>query len=129
MTGIQPQLWVDRGATAVAFYCSAFGATVLHLVGEGEEVVAQLDVDGAAFWVATTGSVPGRLVPRAAGGATGRVLLVMDDPDAASAAALAAGATEVSPVADEHGWRIGRVLDPFGHEWEIGRPVATWPPT
>ena len=33
---------------------------------------------------------------------------------------MAAGATELSPVEEEHGWRLGRIEDPFGHEWEIG---------
>jgi PhnB protein len=31
-------------------------------------------------------------------------------------------------VSDEHGWRIGRIVDPFGHEWEIGKPIGAWPP-
>jgi PhnB protein len=30
-------------------------------------------------------------------------------------------------MADEHGWRLGRVFDPFGHEWEIGKPLGEWP--
>ena len=30
--------------------------------------------------------------------------------------------------ANEHGWRIGRILDPFGHEWEVAKPLGTWPP-
>jgi PhnB protein len=70
----------------------------------------------------------GRLSPPAIGGATSRTLLVADDPDAAQRRAVGAGATEKSPVGDEHGWRLGRVVDPFGHEWEIGKPIAAWPP-
>ncbi len=128
-TTIQPQLWVDRGATALEFYAEAFDATVLHRVGEGEDIVAQLDIGGAAFWIAATGSSTERLVPRDLGGATGRLLLTVDEPDAVFAQAVAAGAAEKDPVAEEHGWRVGRVVDPFGHEWEIGRPVVTWPPS
>jgi PhnB protein len=56
------------------------------------------------------------------------VLLVVDVPDDVVAQACAAGASELSPVADEHGWRLGRIEDPAGHEWEIGRPLGTWPP-
>jgi PhnB protein len=70
-----------------------------------------------------------RLSPAAIGGATGRTLLVVDDPDAIVRQAVSAGATESSPVQDEHGWRVGRILDPFGHEWEIGKPVVPWPPS
>ena len=36
---------------------------------------------------------------------------------------LAAGAAEVVPVGEAHGWRLGRLVDPFGHHWEIGRPL------
>jgi PhnB protein len=122
MTGIQPELWVDRAATAVAFYQAAFGATVLHRVGAGEDIVAQLAIDDAVFWVSSASPDLRRLDPRAAAGTTGRTLLVVDDPARFQAQAVAAGATEASPVADEHGWRLGRIVDPFGHEWEIGRP-------
>jgi PhnB protein len=128
VTAIQPELWVDRGRAALAFYEAAFGATVLHLVGEDDDIVAQLAVGDAAFWIATAGPAGERLVPRAVGGATGRVLLVVDDPDAVYARAVGAGAHARSPVANEHGWRLGRVVDPFGHEWEIGTPIVPWPP-
>ena len=80
MTSIQPELWVDRAAAAVAFYQAAFDAAVLHLVGEGEDIVAQLAVADAAFWVASTGSTTGRFSPRSIGGATSRMLLVVDEP-------------------------------------------------
>jgi PhnB protein len=119
---IQPQLWVSDGPRALAFYAAAFGATVEHRVGE-EDLVAQLAVGEARFWVASGSRELGRFVPNEIGGATARLLLVADDPDAVVATALAAGATPISPVADEHGWRLGRVADPFGHEWEIGRPA------
>ena len=128
MTSIQPELWVEHAGQAVAFYAEAFGARVLHLVGEGDDIVAQLAVGEAAFWVAAAGPGAGRFSPHAIGGATGRTLLVAGDPDAALRRAIAAGATEKSPASDEHGWRLGRVVDPFGHEWEIGRPIGPWPP-
>jgi PhnB protein len=90
--------------------------------------VAQLGIGEAAFWVSASSSTMKRLSPRAVDGATGRVLLVVDDPERVARQAVDAGATETSPVRDEHGWRLGRIVDPFGHEWEIGRPVRAWPP-
>jgi len=69
-----------------------------------------------------------RLSPRSIDGATSRTLLVVNDPETILRQAVAAGATETSPVDDEHGWRLGRIVDPFGHEWEIGAPLGTWPP-
>ena len=126
MTSIEPELWADRPARAVAFYERAFGATTLHRVGDGEDIVAQLAVGDARFWVASAGE--GRFSPDAIGGATGRTLLVVDDPEELVRRAVAAGARETSAVADEHGWRLGRIVDPFGHEWEIGHPLGAWPP-
>ena len=128
MTSIQPELWVSHGARAVAFYQAAFGAAVLHRVGDGEDIVAQLAIGDAAFWVSTAGPA-GRLDPVAIGGTTGRTLLVVDDPDAVFRRAVTVGATASAQPADEHGWRLARITDPFGHEWEIGRPLGTWPPT
>jgi PhnB protein len=127
---IQPELWVDRASGAVAFYRAAFGAALLHRVGEGDDIVAQLAVGDARFWVASAGSGPDRerFSPAAIGGATGRTLLVVDDPDAFFARAVQAGAAATAVVTDEHGWRVGRIIDPFGHEWEIGRPLGPWPP-
>lgn len=128
MTSIQPELWVDAPREALTFYETAFGATVLHRVGDGDDIVAQLAVGDAAFWVATASSTMKRLSPRAIDGATGRTLLVVEDPDQVLRQAVAAGATKTSPVGDEHGWRLGRIIDPFGHEWEIGSPLGIWPP-
>ena len=125
---IQPELWLDHADEAVAFYEAAFGTKVLHRVGEGEDIVAQLAVGGAAFWVASASSAMKRFSPRTIGGATSRTLLVVEDPYAVLARAVSLGATELAPVAVEHGWRVGRIRDPFGHEWEIGTPIGEWPP-
>jgi len=129
VTSIQPELWVDEARRAVAFYEAAFGATTLHLVGDGEDIVAQLSVGDGAFWVATASSAARRFDPRAIDGATSRILLVVDDPAAFVRRAVEAGAAETSPVAAEHGWLLARLTDPFGHEWEVGKPVVPWPPS
>ena len=121
---IQPELWTDRPREAVAFYEAAFGATVLHRVGEGDDIVAQLGVGAARFWIALASPSLKRLSPRALDGATSRTLLVVDNPEAVMQRAVQAGATGTAPVGDEHGWRIGRFIDPFGHEWEIGKPLG-----
>ena len=84
-------------------------------------------VGEAAFWVAGTSATMKRLSPRSIDGATSRRLLVVEDPDSVMRQAVAAGATETSPVTNRHGWRLGRIVDPFGHEWEIGVPLGAWP--
>jgi len=126
VTSIEPELWVEGARDAIAFYEAAFGSTVLLRVGEDDDVVAQLAVGDARFWISSASA--DRPSPRMNRGATGRVLLVVGDPDAVVMKACAAGASELSPVQDEHGWRLGRIEDPSGHEWEIGRPLGTWPP-
>src|SRR5262245_45282046 len=129
MTSIQPELWVESPREALAFYEAAFGATVLHCVGDGDDIVAQLGIGEAAFWVAPASSTMKRFSPRTIDGATSRTLLVVADPDGVVRRAVAAGASETAAVNNEHGWRIGRIIDPFGHEWEIGAPPGHWPPS
>jgi PhnB protein len=126
--GIAPELFVRRAAAAVEFYADAFGAVVDHRVGDGDDIVAQLSVGEATFWVHAESPDLGNASPESLGGCTVRTLLIVDDPDAVFARALAAGAHEISQVDDEHGWRVGRLRDPFGHHWEIGKPLVPWPP-
>jgi PhnB protein len=94
-----------------------------------EDVVAQLSVGNASFWVSDESRAHGNFSPESLGGGTVRLLLIVEDPDASVERALAAGAEEVYAVGEEHGWRLGRIVDPFGHHWEIGRPLGAWPPS
>jgi PhnB protein len=128
---LEPELSVRRGRAAVDFYRAALGAVELHRVGgtdEHEEVVAQLAVGSARFWVADESPEHGNLSPESLGGSSVRLLLVVEDPGAAVERAVAAGATETAPVHEEHGWLVGRIEDPFGHRWEIARPLGARPP-
>ena len=128
MTRVLAQLSVRRGPEAIAFYEAAFGAVVDYQVGE-DSIVAQLSIGSdATFWVADESPEHANFSPETVGGGTVRMLLIVDDPDAALARAVDAGATLVSAASDEHGWRLGRVADPFGHHWEIGKPLIEWPP-
>ena len=121
---LAPMLSVRRGTDAVAFYKTAFGASELFKIEDGGAVVAQLAVQGAKFWVADESPSHQNFSPETLGGATARFVLVVDDPAAFFAKALAAGAREVWPVHKEYGWLMGRVVDPFGHHWEIGKPLG-----
>lgn len=128
MTNIQPELWVEGASAAVDFYQTAFDAVVIHRVGHGTTSWLSWRSEPPSSGVAVANSNMQRLSPRAIGRTTGRTLLVVDDPDAVLDQAVSAGATEIVPVGEEHGWRIGRIVDPFGHEWEIGRSLGVWPP-
>jgi PhnB protein len=122
---IAPLLSVRQGARAVDFYKAAFGAVeVFRVEDPGGAVVATLSVDGAEFWVSDESPEHANFSPETLGGGTVRMILTVADPDASFDRAVAAGARVVVPVENNYGWRLGRVVDPFGHHWEIGRPVG-----
>ncbi len=124
MTSIAPMLSVRKGAQAVTFYQAAFGAEVLFRVDDpAGAVVARLSVSGAEFWVADESPEHANFSPETLGGGTVRMVMIVDDPDAAFARAVEAGAKVVHAVSNEYGWRLGRVADPYGHHWEIGKPL------
>ena len=104
------------------FYKEAFGAVELFRVEDGG--VGQLAVSGAPFWVAEESPEHLNFSPESIGGCSVRMLMIVEDPKAVCDRAVAAGATQVVPVEDAYGWRLGRIVDPFGHHWEIGKPLA-----
>jgi PhnB protein len=124
-TSIAPMLSVRNGAQAVEFYKSAFGAVeVFRIDSDSGDVVARLSVKGAEFWVADESPEHLNYSPDSLGGGTVRMVMIVEDPDAAFQRAITAGASAVHPVANEYGWRLGRLVDPFGHHWEIGKPLS-----
>lgn len=128
---VSPQLSVRRGREAVRFYEAAFGAREIYRVGgtdEHQEVVSQLAIGDTSLWVADESPAHENFSPETLGGSTTRLLLVVPDPQAVVARAVELGAKQIRPVESEHGWLLGRIEDPFGHHWEIGRPLGDWPP-
>jgi PhnB protein len=125
-TSLAPMLSVRNGAKAVEFYKAAFGATELFRVDDDSgSVVAHLSIEGADFWLADESPEHQNYSPESLGGSTLRIILVVADPDSVFSRAVNAGAKVVWPVEDQpYGWRVGRVVDPFGHHWEIGKPLS-----
>ena len=116
---VAPWLSVRHGLKALDFYKSAFGAVEVYRLEVPDTVVARLSVNGAEFWLSD--GAPENVGPETLGGGSVRMILTVANPDAVFNQAVAAGATVVFPVGEEHGWRLGRVVDPFGLHWEIGR--------
>jgi PhnB protein len=123
MSSIAPWLSVRDATEAVDFYRAAFEAVDSDRLEDntGGVVVARLSIDGADFWV----QLDPTSSPDVIDGMSVRMILTVDDPDAVFARALAAGATEVAPIYEDHGWRVGRIADPCGHHWEIGRRITS----
>jgi PhnB protein len=119
---IAPWLAVRDAAQAVAYYTAAFGATeVYRLDGDGGRVeVAQLSIGGALFWVQNDPDAS----PDVCGAGPVRMILSVEDPDKFFAQSVSAGATAVAQVHEEHGWRTGRIIDPFGHDWELSKQLS-----
>jgi PhnB protein len=124
-TTISPMLSLRRGLEAIEFYKAAFGASELFRIeSESGAVVARLLVGAAEFWIADESPEHQNFSPESLGGSSVRMVMTVEDPDAAFERAVATGATVVWPVANQYGWRLGRIVDPFGHHWEIGKPLS-----
>lgn len=118
MTGIAPWLSVPNAGQALDFYLAAFGAMERErLEDDGQVVVAQLSIGGANFWIQTDPDTN----PSTVEGNSVRMIISVDDPQVVFDRAVAAGTTEVNPVSDGYGWRIGRLVDLAGQHWEMGR--------
>ncbi len=123
---ITPVLTVRHAIRAVAFYEQAFGAEELYrnTYPDGR-IVAEMAIEGARFRVADEAPEASNLSPQALNGTTVRLNLLVRDPDRLAERAIANGAIQIAPVADQsYGLRQGRLADPFGHHWLIGRPLA-----
>jgi len=119
-TTIAPWLTVENGAKAVQFYKAAFNALETYRLETPDGgLVVRLSVNGAEFWLSNGSSDVKSLACENI-----RMILTVGNPDALFENALAAGASEIFPIAEEHGWRLGRLVDPFGLHWEIGHPVS-----
>ncbi|WP_460914675.1 VOC family protein [Spirosoma areae] len=125
-SSLAPWLSVRDSRRAVGFYKSALAAVETYRLEDSDGgVVAKLSVNGAEFWVSEESPTnPG---PQSLGGGSVRLILTVTNPDTVFAQALQAGGSQVFPVSEEHGWRVGRLVDPFGHHWEIGCPGLLLP--
>ncbi len=119
---ITPYLIADDAAAAIAFYKTAFGATeLMRLPGPGGKVMhAEIKIGDSPVMLADEFPEMGIRSAKSFGGSPVTILIYTEDADAMFAQAIAAGATETKPLADQfYGDRSGTVEDPFGHTWTI----------
>ena len=121
-TSIEPWLPLNDGQAALAFYQAAFDAVETYRMEDpGGGLVLKLAVAGAGFWISAEPSKENTTVAKPSHAI--KFILTVADPDAVFAQAIKAGATQVFPVGEAYGWRLGRLTDPFGFDWEIGRQL------
>ena len=116
-TSIAPWLTVSDGKKAVAFYAAAFNAIETYRLEDEGVFIVRLNINGAEIWVnenAGSNNLNNINV---------RMILTVPNPEEIFNKALKAGAKEIFPVGEDHGWKLGRIEDPFGLHWEIGHPV------
>ncbi len=124
-SSLTPMLTVKNAVAAIEFYRQAFDAVEqARFTAPTGHVVAELAIDGLRFFVVDENPGAFNLSPTSLGGTTVRINLIVDDPYATAAQAVGAGASEIFPVADQpYGLRQGRVADPDGHHWLIGKSL------
>ena len=118
-------LTVNDGLAAIDFYKNAFGAMEIGRVDDnGKIIITEISLGDAKFYLSDESGDTGNISPKKAKGTTIRLELTVPDPDAVVKQAEAFGAKVIFPVADhDYGYRQGRIEDPFGHQWVIGRPL------
>lgn len=123
---IVPTLTVRNCSAANAFYQKAFGATVLMSNTDPDgSTVAEMELMGARFVVADESEEHNHLSPEKLQRIPVRIGLQVEDPDQLFALTIEAGAVGIYPVADQdYGYRLGHLVDPFGHHWEIFKPLT-----
>ena len=127
MAGVEltPFLTVKDARAVVEFYKKAFGATELSRQSTPTgQFIIQMSIDGERFYAVDENASAFNVSPTTLGGTSVRMSLIVEDPDAVADRAVAAGGRIVFPVADQpYGMRQGRVADPAGHHWLIGKPL------
>jgi PhnB protein len=122
-TSLAPWLSVSNAVIATDFYKRAFGAIETYRLETPEGLVVKLAVDRAEFWISGGSTDREAEAAQPLGGDAVRMILTTSDPDELFNRALKAGASEIFPVGEDHGWRLGRLADPFGLHWEIGHLI------
>jgi PhnB protein len=123
-TSIEPWLTFRNCEKAIAFYKNAFNAIETYRFETPDGgLVVNLSINGANFWL-SSGADNSSHEQESVGANTIRLILTIQDPDPIFQQALKAGASEIFPIGEDYGWKLGRLVDPFGLHWEIGHPLT-----
>jgi PhnB protein len=131
---ITPFMYIEGVASAVEFYKSVFGATVLMRDAEPSGLVSHAMLKMGETTVMLSDPTSEHIrdkeaqalsrTPGSYGGSPVHLYIYVADADDVVRRAVAAGAKIVDPVEDkEWGDRCGGIEDPYGHVWFVGTPL------
>jgi PhnB protein len=121
-----PYLRVRNASAAIEFYKQVFDATEGMRLTEPSGRIGHAELKFGTFTVMISDEYPeyGIHGPEAFGGTGSSLHLHVDDVDALTQKAVAAGAKLIMEPQDQfYGERSSKVLDPFGHEWLLGSHI------
>jgi PhnB protein len=125
MTSVEltPFLTVKDARGVVEYYKKAFGATETSRQSTPTgQFIIEMSIDGERFYAVDENPAAFNVSPTTLGGTSVRISLIVADPDAVADRAVAAGGKIIFPVGDQpYGMRQGRIADPAGHHWLIGK--------
>ena len=125
MHTLTPHLVCANCADAIEFYKKAFGAEEgMRMNGDNGKIMhASMTFGDSTLMLMDEVPEWNAKGPKLIGGTPITLHMIVDDVDAAFAQAIAAGAKEIMPVADQFwGDRYGVLEDPFGHSWSLATP-------
>ena len=122
---LTPFLTVKDARAVAEFYKKAFGSIELSRQSTPTgQFIIEMSIDGQRFYAVDENPAAFNVSPTTLGGTSVRMSLIVEDPDAVADRAVAAGAKVIFPVGDQpYGMRQGRIADPAGHHWLIGKPL------
>lgn len=126
MHTVTPHLICGGAADAIEFYKKAFDATeTSRLPGPGGKLMhASIRIGDSTVMLVDEMPEHGAMGPKSLKGSPVTIHLYVDDVDAFTTRAVAAGATVTMPVTDMFwGDRYGQLEDPFGHHWSVATHV------
>jgi PhnB protein len=122
-----PMLVCLDGASEIDFCKTAFGAVELSRRSspDGTVVHATLTIGESMLMIHGEFPALASRAPQSDGSSPVVIYIYVDDVDSVTARAVGAGARVLIPVANQFwGDRVGRIIDPAGHVWNIATRVG-----
>lgn len=129
---LTPYLTVKGASDAIEFYKKIFGATELFRLNtpDGKVGHSEFKIGDSIFMISDENLECGSASPEALKGSPVALYLYVPDVDSTFSEAVKAGAKSAMPVENQFwGDRMGKIVDPFGHQWLLATHVEDVDPS